>query len=111
MGYDVGKREIKGLYLPEQGILVTRVERGSPADEAGISRGDMIVAINGVQVDDVTALQDELSSYRPGEHVMLTYRHDNGESIASVKLERYPDKNIPYLGIYYTARAEAPADI
>lgn len=99
------------LLLPETGVLVTRVERGSPAEQSGIRRGDTIIAINGVRVDDVSALQHLLGTYRPGEHILLTYRHTTGEWVTPVVLAHFPGSGSPYLGIYYTARAEAPADI
>ena len=112
MGYDLGRREARASFLPENGVLVTRVEQGSPAEQAGIVRGDMIVGINGVSVDDVVSLRDELMAYRPGEKVLITYRHDFGEQVTYVSLGRFPGSvNLPYLGIYFTARAEKPADM
>lgn len=111
VGYDRGKREASTAYLPESGVLVTRVERGSPAEQAGIARGDMIVAINGIVINDIVALRDELLRYGPGDNVLVTYRHNLGEQVTYVSLGRFPGGKNPYLGIYFTARAEAPADI
>jgi membrane-associated protease RseP (regulator of RpoE activity) len=112
MGYDLGRREARASFLPEKGVLVTRVEQGSPAEQAGIVRGDMITGINGVSVDDVVSLRDELMGFQPGERVLITYRHDLGEQITYVSLGQFPGSvNIPYLGIYFTARAEKPADM
>lgn len=112
MGYDLGKRETRAAFLPDAGVLVTRVEHDSPADQAGIGRGDIIIALNGVYVADVVALRNELMSYRPGDDVLVTYRHDLGEHATNVRLARFPGRgNDPYLGIYFTARAEEPADM
>ncbi len=111
MGYDLGKREMQAALLPDRGVLVTRVERGSPAARAGLSRGDMITAINGVAIHDVMSLRDELLTYQPGEQVLITYRHDPGDHVTYVTLDSYPGSTIPYLGIYFTARAESPADL
>jgi PDZ domain-containing secreted protein len=113
MGYDLGQREARAALLPESGVLVTRVERGGPADEAGIRRGDTIIAIDGVTIPDVTVLHNQLLNYSPGEEIEVTYRHNLSERITQVILEERPDDttDLPYLGIYYTARAAPPADI
>lgn len=111
MGYDLGKREAKAALLPATGVLVTRVEHDGPADQAGIRRGDMIIGMNGIPVDDVVALQNVLMDYEPGDSVLVTYHHDLGKHATYVELARSPDSDKPYLGIYYTARAEAPADM
>ncbi len=111
LGYDQGRRETAETFLPETGVLVTRVERGSPAEEAGLARGHVIVAVNGVSIHDVVSLRDELLRYRPGDQVLLTYRHELGEHVTHVLLGNFPGRKTPYLGIYFTARAEQPADI
>ncbi|MCG8346895.1 MAG: PDZ domain-containing protein [Chloroflexales bacterium] len=111
MGYDLARRETRAQLLPSAGVLVVRVERGGPAAKAGIKRGDMIIALNSVSVDDVPSLRDELFHYHPGDNIAITYRHDYGENIAQVQLGKLPGAEQPYLGIYYTARAEEPADL
>ncbi len=111
MGHDLGQREMRAQLLPETGVMITRVERGGPAARAGIQRGDTIIAVNGVAVEDVPALRDELWRYKPGDTVALTYRHDLGEGVTQVQLESHPGTQRPYLGIYYTARADEPADL
>ncbi|NJK82236.1 MAG: PDZ domain-containing protein, partial [Chloroflexaceae bacterium] len=67
MGYDMGQREARVAMLPTSGVLVTRVERGSPAELAGLTSGDTIIAVNGVPVEDVLMLQEEMQRYAPGE--------------------------------------------
>lgn len=112
MGYDLGKREVRAALLPGSGVLVTRIERGGPAEQAGIVRGDMIVAINGITVHDVVELREQLLTYHPGDTVLLSYRHDLGEQSTYLILTGYPgNSSQPYMGIYYTARADEPADI
>lgn len=112
MGYDLGQREARMSLLPDTGVLVTRVERGGPADLAGIERGNIIIAINGVMIADVPMLQAELMRYEPGQQVQITFRDHTTERITTVVLGYFPGSNtsLPYLGIYYTARAENPAD-
>jgi S1-C subfamily serine protease len=55
----------RAVGLPEQeGLLVRAVEGGSPAEQAGVERGDLIVSASGRPLDGVDALYaalDELS--------------------------------------------------
>jgi PDZ domain-containing secreted protein len=113
MGYDLGQREARVALLPDTGVLVTRVEQGGPADLAGIGRSDTLIAINGVTIPDVTVLHAELLRYQPGEEVQVTYRENLVEQVTTLVLAQRPGSatGLPYMGIYYTARAELPADI
>lgn len=55
-------RRLRGAVgLPErEGVLVRAVEDGSPADRAGVERGDLIVAAAGRPVEDVDTLYGAL---------------------------------------------------
>lgn len=117
-GRDLGIREglaeagVAGSALPPLGVLVTRVERNGPSDRAGIQRGDVIVALDDAHVDDVPALRRRLGDYVPGQTVRLGVLREAGELQLSVQLGAAPsDASRPYLGVYFTARAEDPADL
>ena len=47
----------------------------SPAAEAGVEAGDVIVAVDGVPYDDWTAVVDEVRG-RPGDEIVLTVERD-----------------------------------
>ena len=121
MGQDLARRETRAEFatamaarenLPPLGVLVTRVDRTGPAARAGIQRGDTIIAINGTHVQDVRDLRDQLRGYRAGDTVHLTVVREAGQEDVAVRLDPFPDDNRrPYLGIYFTARAEEPADL
>jgi S1-C subfamily serine protease len=113
MGYDLGQREARVALLPDTGVLVTRVEQGGPADLAGIERGNTLIGLNGVTIADVTVLHSELLRYQPGEEIQVTYRENLVEYVTTLVLAQRPGSatGLPYMGIYYTARAELPADI
>ncbi len=70
----------KAFGLPEkEGGLVEKVNPGSPAEKAGIRRGDIILKLNGVPVKDRNDLVLRLSQVAPGTTVQLQiYR--NGET-------------------------------
>lgn len=53
------------------GVLVTEVEGGSPAAEAGIEVADVILAIDGVAVESQGEFFDLLSTYTPDDQVKI----------------------------------------
>jgi serine protease Do len=59
----VARRLRRAVGLPERdGILVRAVERGSAADQAGIERGDLIVAAGGRDLDRLETLYEVLDT-------------------------------------------------
>lgn len=98
--------------LPPLGVLVTRLDREGPAARAGVLRGDVIVAIDGAPLADARDLRDALLHVRPGDRVRLTVERERSELTLTADLIAFPDNpQRAYLGIYFTARAEEPADL
>jgi serine protease Do len=60
-----------GLERPA-GALINRVEPGSPADEAGIEVGDVILAFNGTPIDQHSELPPLVGMERPGTEAEMT---------------------------------------
>jgi S1-C subfamily serine protease len=59
------------------GAVVHRVKPGSPAEAAGLSKGDVIVAIDGLVVTGMSALVARLRDTDPGDAVSLSVRRGN----------------------------------
>jgi len=55
-----------------EGVLVTRVEFGSPAMEAGLKEGDLIISLNKKKIPDSATLVKEVSRLSPGDKVPMT---------------------------------------
>jgi serine protease Do len=69
----VARRLRTAVGLPERdGVLVRAVEPESPADRAGIERGDLIVAAGGQPVERVDALYEVLDEASPGAELDFT---------------------------------------
>jgi serine protease Do len=69
----VARRLRRAVGLPEfDGVLVRAVEESSPAERAGIERGDLIVGAAGREVDRVDALYEALDDAQASEQLELT---------------------------------------
>ncbi|MCD6418082.1 Do family serine endopeptidase [bacterium] len=78
----------------DEGVLVGSVVEGSPADEAGIERGDVILKIDDENIESVEQLRNRIASTEPGTKIHLTILRDGREKEISVKLgELEDDKN------------------
>lgn len=73
-GVDVNEETAKAYNMPETGVFVSEVEKGSGADKAGIIQGSIITEFEGVRVDSMTSLQEQLQYYKAGETVKLTLK-------------------------------------
>jgi len=60
----------------DSGALVSEVEPGSPAEQAGIEVGDVIIAVNGDEIATASELRNAIGLVRLGETVTLTYVRD-----------------------------------
>lgn len=75
-----------GITAVSEGLLVEKVSDRSSAMEAGISKGDVIIAINGVTTRNGAQLQEQMAKYRPGDKITVTYIRDNKEHTVSLTL-------------------------
>src|SRR6187200_1026671 len=75
------------LGLPQvRGALVNSVTAGSPADKAGIRRGDVITAVNGAAIKDSNDLRNDVAQMAPGSAAKLTVLRDGKEQSLNVTL-------------------------
>jgi Do/DeqQ family serine protease len=56
----------------DRGALVTQVEPGSPADQAGIQAGDVVVAIDNQAIDSSADVRNTVGLVRAGDSVAVT---------------------------------------
>ena len=71
----------------KNGIYVASINKNSSASRAGMKSGDVITAVDGKKVDDVSSLHSILYSHKVGDTVNVTVNR-NGRNISlKVKLE------------------------
>lgn len=77
--------------LPVQkGVLVVNIASNSPADKAGLRRGDIIVEFDSKDVNRVEELQSVLLERRAGDRAELTILRGSRRGRLEVILERLP---------------------
>ncbi len=81
------------LGLPAaRGAIVSSVQPASPAEVAGVKRGDVIVALNDQPVVDSNSLRNQVASTPPGSNVSLTLLRDGRETKVQLKLAELPSQ-------------------
>jgi serine protease DegQ len=73
-----------------RGVLITQVERGSPADTAGIKPGDILVAVNDRAVADTTTMLNLIASLQPGQQAAIRLTRNQAGIDLSVTIGRRP---------------------
>ena len=81
------------IILPEEaedGVAVISVEKGSPAEKAGLKKGDIIFQINGDHTGNIAEFRYELYRHEVGETVEVTFYRNNKITRAKVTLGKNP---------------------
>lgn len=68
------------------GVRITGVRAGSPAEQAGLKGGDVITAIGDKRIANLYDMTDALRSRRPGDTVVVVTRRDGVEHRATAIL-------------------------
>jgi len=74
------------------GVVVRDVLSGTPAEQTGLRRGDVLLSINGIPLNNATALTSALDRHYPGDVVDLVWQDRTGQQrTAKVTLAAGPD--------------------
>ena len=78
-----------------RGVIVNSVAQGSPAEKAGLKRGDVIVSFNGANISDGNELRNKVAQTAPGTEASIGYLRENKEQTAKLTLGEFqPQKNV-----------------
>ncbi|MFN3874028.1 MAG: S1C family serine protease [Ignavibacterium sp.] len=69
-----------------KGVIVTRVVPNSPADEAGIKTGDIILEVEGYKINNEKTIFGVFQEFRVGQTITLKILRDNSELTKRMKL-------------------------
>jgi len=73
------------------GVLVTNVMEDSPAEDAGLKSGDVIIAVDGKKTTSTGQLRSQIGMKTIGEHITLTVLRDGDEERIKVKVGKPSD--------------------
>ncbi len=79
-----------GLPAGSNGALVAGVEPYSPADDAGLRKGDIIEEIDGNRVDDPAEVASHVRGKKPGSRVTITVNRYGRQFQAGVEVDERP---------------------
>ena len=84
--------EASGLGKP-QGALVRGIERGSPAEKAGVEAGDIITKFDGKAIEKTSDLPRQVGNTKPGSKSTVTvFRKGASKDLAITIAEIEPDQ-------------------
>ncbi len=90
---DVDAEKVKELKLPaERGVLVTEVEKDSPAEKAGLKANDVITEYNGQRIESATQFRRMVRESLAGRAAQLTVWRDGRAQQLSVTLGSGSDR-------------------
>ena len=73
-----------------QGVLISEVVRGGPADQAKIKAGDILLAVDSKTLIDSTTMLDTIAALQPGKAVALKLLRNQKEVTVQVKIGKRP---------------------
>jgi serine protease DegQ len=76
-----------------EGAVVAQVAPGSSAERAGLKRGDVVVAIDGVQIHSATQVRNHVGLKRIGQPVALTVIRDGSRRVLTATIQEEQKSN------------------
>lgn len=79
-----------GIMLPsnvDSGVAIYTVEANSPAEKAGLKKGDIITKIDDTKITSLAKFRYELYKHKPNDQIKITYIRNGKEEKATVTLE------------------------
>jgi Zn-dependent M28 family amino/carboxypeptidase len=83
-GYGAYLGSIPDMASGGPGVRLSGVRPGSPADQAQLKEGDVLLGIGTFEITDLQAMTEALRAHRAGDTVMVRYRR--GAAVDSVKV-------------------------
>jgi len=68
------------------GVLIAGIISGSPAEKAGMKKGDLLVEVAGTPVDDLAQYASVLKEHAPGDQISLVFVRDSKRVTVRVTL-------------------------
>jgi serine protease Do len=76
-------------YYNTTGTYIYSVEKNSPAYDAGLQKGDLILKINDTEIQNSSYLKYQIYKYNVGDTIKITYERNGNENTVDVTLQAY----------------------
>jgi serine protease Do len=74
-----------------EGVILTNIEKDSPAEKAGLTAGDIVILVNGEKVNDASQLISAISNVVPGEVANFVIIRNGTKKEVKVKVGKRDD--------------------
>jgi S1-C subfamily serine protease len=85
-GYGAWFGSIPDMILSDPGIVLEGTTPGSPAAKAGLTKGDVIVEMDGGTVENLRDMVEVLRAHAPGDTIKVVFWRDADAKQHSVKV-------------------------
>jgi serine protease Do len=75
-----------------EGVIVSHIDEGSPADKAGLKRGDVIVNVNGEATRDYDSARKAIFGARVGDRLQFAIQRDADVHTVSITVDEAPQQ-------------------
>ncbi|MBC8006550.1 MAG: DegQ family serine endoprotease [Prolixibacteraceae bacterium] len=92
---DVNQALANSFGLPKpQGALISAVEPGSPAEKAGLKSGDVVLAVNGKEIERLSELSGTIAATKPGSNARLQVWREGKSRDVDVTVAELKDQKV-----------------
>ena len=92
---DVNQALANSFGLPKpQGALISGVEPGSPAEQAGLKSGDVVLGVNGKAINQLSELSGAIAATKPGNNARLQIWREGKSRDVDVKVAELMEQKV-----------------
>ena len=92
------------------GATIDKVSANSPADKAGLKKGDVITKIGSDNIDGADDLLEAVGKHKPADKISIAYKRGGKESTATATLEKNKNESFNWSSDYNGANGKAMTD-
>ena len=81
---------LSALDTPD-GVLITNVLKGGPADISGLKPNDLIISINGTEIDNIRQVVKIVASLEVDQEIIVRYRRNNNIVKSTIEVVAMPE--------------------
>ena len=87
-GSDIDREDRRTLDLPgSTGFMVDNVEKGYPAENAGLLTGDIVISVNGINIRSYNDWLFKIADHMPGDVITIEFIRDGEMKAVQLTLE------------------------